>query len=67
MGTVTSGARLSADAAALSAHRARAVHGRGIEQHFEAHLTTRDLEAITHALQKVRDHVRPRHPGGTRP
>lgn len=42
---------------------ARAVHQGGIERHFAAHLDEQDLEALTHALQKVRDHVRPLRPG----
>ncbi len=44
-------------------HAARAVHRRGIDQHFLQHLDPQDLEALTHALEKVRGHVRPLRPG----
>ena len=44
-------------------HAARAVHHRGIQQHFVQHVDEHDLEALTHALEKVRDHVRPLRPG----
>jgi DNA-binding MarR family transcriptional regulator len=42
---------------------ARAVHHRGIQEHFVQHLNTRELAALTAALEKVRDHVRPLRPG----
>lgn len=44
-------------------HAARAVHRRGIQQHFLQHLDQRDLKALTRALEKVRDQVRPLRPG----
>jgi DNA-binding MarR family transcriptional regulator len=42
---------------------ARAVHRRGIQQHFVSHLDQRRLAALAHALEPVRDHVRPLRPG----
>lgn len=42
---------------------ARSVHRRGINDHFAQHLSKRDLEALSRALEKVRDHVRPLRPG----
>jgi DNA-binding MarR family transcriptional regulator len=42
---------------------ARAVHRRGIDEHFAQHLDPRDLKALERALAKVRDHVRPLRPG----
>ncbi len=42
---------------------ARAVHRRGIQQHWARHLDDDDVEALRHALEKVRDHVRPLRPG----
>jgi DNA-binding MarR family transcriptional regulator len=42
---------------------ARAVHRRGIEEHFAQHLDAQDLKALERALVKVRDHVRPLRPG----
>ena len=42
---------------------ARAVHHRGIQEHFVQHLNARELAALTAALEKVRDHVRPLRPG----
>ena len=42
---------------------ARAVHRRGIQEHFVAHLDQADLDAITRALSGVREHVRPLRPG----
>ena len=44
-------------------HSAREVHRRGIDEHFAAHLDDQELEALTRALQRVRDHVRPLRPG----
>jgi DNA-binding MarR family transcriptional regulator len=44
-------------------HAARAVHRRGIDQHFASHLDDQELEALTHALERVRDYVRPLRPG----
>ncbi len=41
----------------------RVVHRRSIQQHFVQHLDQRDLAALTRALEKVRDHVRPLRPG----
>jgi DNA-binding MarR family transcriptional regulator len=42
---------------------ARTVHRRGINEHFAQHLNKRDFEALSRALEKVRDHVRPLRPG----
>ncbi len=42
---------------------ARDVHHRGIQEHFVQHLTAPELAALTAALEKVRDHVRPLRPG----
>lgn len=44
-------------------HASRVVHHRSIQQHFVQHLDQRDLTALTRALEKVRDHVRPLRPG----
>ena len=42
---------------------ARLVHRRGIQEHFAQHLEDRDFAALSRALEKVRDHVRPLRPG----
>ena len=42
---------------------ARAVHRRGIQEHFVSHLDPAELEALAGALQGVREHVRPLRPG----
>ena len=42
---------------------ARAVHRRGIQEHFVRHLNQRELTGLAHALENVRDHVRPLRPG----
>ena len=42
---------------------AREVHHRGIQEHFLQNLNPRELAALTAALEKVRDHVRPLRPG----
>ena len=42
---------------------ARAVHRRGIQEHFVQHLDQRELAALADALENVRDHVRPLRPG----
>jgi DNA-binding MarR family transcriptional regulator len=42
---------------------ARTVHRRGINEHFAQHLNKRDFEALSRALEKVRNHVRPLRPG----
>lgn len=42
---------------------ARKVHRRGIQEHFAQHLDARELAALQHALEQVRDHVRPLRPG----
>ena len=42
---------------------ARVVHHRGIQEHYVEHLNARELAALTAALEKVRDHVRPLRPG----
>jgi DNA-binding MarR family transcriptional regulator len=47
--------------AALQA--ARVVHRRGIHEHFAQHLDDSDFAALSRALQKVSDHVRPLRPG----
>jgi DNA-binding MarR family transcriptional regulator len=44
-------------------HAARSVHRRGIQEHFVQHLDQRQLAAMTHTLENVRDHVRPLRPG----
>jgi DNA-binding MarR family transcriptional regulator len=38
---------------------ARRLHRHALQRHFARHLTNRDVEALTRALTKVRDHVRP--------
>jgi DNA-binding MarR family transcriptional regulator len=47
--------------AALQA--ARVVHRRGIYEHFAQHLDDGDLASLSHALEKVSNHVRPLRPG----
>jgi DNA-binding MarR family transcriptional regulator len=42
---------------------ARAVHRRGIAEHFAQHLNQRDLAALERTFEKVRHHVRPLRPG----
>lgn len=42
---------------------ARAVHRRGIQEHFIQHLDPHELAALADALENVRDHVRPLRPG----
>jgi len=42
---------------------ARSVHRRGIHEHFVRHLDQRQLATLGHALEEVRDHVRPLRPG----
>ncbi len=42
---------------------ARVVHHRGVQEHYVQHLSQRELAALTSALEKVRDHVRPLRPG----
>jgi DNA-binding MarR family transcriptional regulator len=42
---------------------ARAVHHRGIQEHFFRHLQRRDVEALRPPLEKVRDHLQPLRPG----
>ena len=42
---------------------ARAVHRRGIQEHFVSHIEPAELEALAAALQGVREHVRPLRPG----
>ena len=44
-------------------HAARTVHRRGIQEHFIQHLDKPELAALAHALENVRDHVRPLRPG----
>ncbi len=42
---------------------ARAIHHRGIQEHFLQHLGSSDLDGLTNALAGVRNHVRPLRPG----
>ena len=42
---------------------ARVVHRRGVQEHFMEHVDERELAALAHALENVRDHVRPLRPG----
>jgi DNA-binding MarR family transcriptional regulator len=42
---------------------ARAVHRDGIRRHFTDHLSKRDRDAVTRALEHVRTHARPLRPG----
>ena len=42
---------------------ARAVHRRGVQEHFMQHVDERELAALAHALENVRDHVCPLRPG----
>jgi DNA-binding MarR family transcriptional regulator len=42
---------------------ARAVHRRGIGEHFVQHLNERDLAALKGMFEKVSEHVRPLRPG----
>jgi DNA-binding MarR family transcriptional regulator len=42
---------------------ARAVHRRGIDEHFVQHLDDRDLAALKRMFGKVSEHVRPLRPG----
>ena len=42
---------------------ARAVHRRGIQEHFVSHLDPTKLETLAETLHDVREHVRPLRPG----
>ena len=42
---------------------ARAVHRRGIQEHFLSQLTDSEATALAQTLEKVREHVRPLRPG----
>jgi DNA-binding MarR family transcriptional regulator len=42
---------------------ARAVHRRGIQEHFVQHVDPSELTALANTLENVRDHVRPLRPG----
>ena len=42
---------------------ARAVHRRGIGEHFAQHLNERDVAALERTFRKVSEHVRPLRPG----
>src|ERR1700680_4287720 len=42
---------------------ARAIHRRGIQEHFVSHLDPAEREALAEMLQGVREHVRPLRPG----
>ena len=53
---ITPGGRKALDAA-------RVVHRDGIRRHFADQLSTKDFEALSRALEKVRTHVRPLRPG----
>jgi DNA-binding MarR family transcriptional regulator len=46
--------------------RARRHHRDGTQRHFSRHLTSADIEALTHALEKVSTHARPLRPGRIR-
>lgn len=46
--------------------RARRHHRDGIQRHFAQHLTNTDIEALTHALEKISAHARPLRPGRIR-
>ena len=46
--------------------RARRHHRDGIERHFSRHLADDEIEALTHALEKVSTHARPLRPGRIR-
>ena len=45
---------------------ARAVHRRGIQEHFLGQLSNSEITALAKTLGKVRDHVRPLRPGRVR-
>jgi DNA-binding MarR family transcriptional regulator len=56
--------KVSVTATGLEAlQAARAVHRRGIDEHFVQHVGVRELAALAQTLEKVRDHVRPLRPG----
>jgi hypothetical protein len=42
---------------------ARVVHRDGIRRHFTEHLSSKDSDAVSRALEQVRTHVRPLRPG----
>jgi len=42
---------------------ARAVHRRGIQEHFVQHLDEAELATLAQVLESVRNHVRPLRPG----
>lgn len=46
--------------------RARRYHRDGIDRHFSKHLADTDIEALTHALEKLSAHARPLRPGRIR-
>ena len=46
--------------------RARRHHRHSLEQHFSAHLSEADVDALRRALAKVSAHVRPLRPGRVR-
>jgi DNA-binding MarR family transcriptional regulator len=46
--------------------QARRYHRDGIARHFADHLSEGDVKAVTRALQKVSEHVRPLRPGRIR-
>ena len=41
---------------------ARRYHRDGIDRHFSQHLPDDDVEALTHALEKIIEHARATHP-----
>ena len=47
-------------------HRARHYHRDGIERHFAQHLTDKEINVLTRALEKVSTHARPLRPGRIR-
>ncbi len=51
------------DAGRSAMEQARVHHRRSIEEHFAQHLTDADVKALTGALEKLREHVRPLRPG----
>ena len=46
--------------------RARRHHRDGIQRHFSQHLTSSDVKALTHALEKITTHARPLRRGRVR-
>ena len=42
---------------------ARRYHRDGLDRHFSQHLSEEEIEALTHALEKIVEHARPLRPG----